>query len=102
MTDLLLTDTEMANIIFLVIQQHKNNENKIVTNIVKFALEKINQKTENIKDMQSVCDTLMECFDLYNAFVKEKRMDLPLIRENSYDMVVMLLNNVIGEMNSGN
>ena len=96
MTELLLSSTEMANIIFLVIQQHKNNENKIVTNIIKLALEKINQKIENIKDMQSVCDTLMECFDLYNAFVKEKHMDLPLISENSYDMVVMLLNNVIG------
>ena len=102
MTDLLLTSTEMANIIFLAIQQHKTNENKIVTDIIKFSLEKINQKTNEIKDMQNVCDTLMECFDLYNAFVKEKHMNLPLISESSYNMVVILLNNVIGEMRSGN
>lgn len=102
MTDLLLNDTEIANIVFLVIQQYKANENKIVTNIVKFALDKINQKTDEIKDMQNVCDTLMECFDLYNSFVKEKHMDLPVINENSYNMVVMLLNNVIGEISNGN
>ena len=87
MTDILLTDVEMANIVF--------------TDIISLSLKKINQKEVYIKDMQDVCDTLMECFDLYNAFVKEKNMNLPLIQESSYDMVVVLLNNAIGEMING-
>lgn len=101
MTDILLTDVEMANIVFIAIQNYKNNENKIVTDIISLSLKKINQKEVYIKDMQDVCDTLMECFDLYNAFVKEKNMNLPLIQESSYDMVVVLLNNAIGEMING-
>lgn len=102
MTNVLLDETEMANIVFLAIQKHKSNENKIVTDIICLSLDKITKKQNNIEDMQDLCDALMECFDLYNAFITEKNMNLPPIQEGSYDMVVALLNNVIGEMINGN
>lgn len=93
---ILLDDVEMANIIFLTIQQHKVGENKIVTDLIKTSLKKIQKK--DIQDTQDICDTVIECFDFYNDFVKEKNMNLPLIQESSYDMIVTLLNNIIGEM----
>ena len=93
---ILLDDVEMANIIFLTIQQHKAGENKIVTDLIKTSLKKVQEK--DIQDTQDICDTVIECFDFYNDFVNEKNMNLPLIQESSYDMIVALLNNIIGEM----
>lgn len=97
----LLTNIEMANIIFLAIQQYKGNENHIVTDIVRLTVKQILKKDIKIDDIQDVCDTVLECFDLYNAFIQEKNMNLPLINDESYDMIVNVLNNLIGEMING-
>ena len=98
--NVLLTDAEMMNIIFLAIQQYSKAKNTIGSDIIRMCLDKIRQK--DVKDTQDICDTVLECFDLYNAFVKEKNMDLPLMHEDFYDMIVMLINSIIiGEMSNG-
>ena len=97
----LLTDVEMANIVFLAIQQHKNNENRIVTDIVGLTVRQILKKDIQITDVQDVCDTVLECFDLYNSFIKERNISLPLINDEAYNMIVDVLNNILGEMING-
>lgn len=93
----LLTDVDMANIIFLTIQKH-NGSNTIATDIVDLVVQKMIAKKDSIDSTQDICDTILECFDLYNAFINEKNMDLPCINDESYDLVVDVLNNIIGEM----
>ena len=97
----LLTDAEMANIVFLAIQQYKGNENRIATNIVGSVIKQILKKEVHIDDTQDICDIVFDCFDLYNAFVKEKNIQAPLIDDSSYDLIVDILNNIVGEMING-
>lgn len=93
----LLTDVDMANIIFLAIQKHSGS-NTIATDIIDLVVQKMITKKDSIDSTQDICDTILECFDLYNAFINEKNMDLPYINDESYDLVVDVLNNIIGEM----
>lgn len=97
-----LTDVEIGNIVFLAIQQHKGNENKVATNIVELVVKQILKKQIAIESTQDICDMIFDCFDLYNAFVNEKNIDAPLIDDESYDLIVDVLNSIVGEMINGN
>lgn len=98
----LLSDVEMANVVFLAIQHHKSNENKIATDIVDLAIKQILKKKIQVDDTQDICDVVFDCFDLYNSFVNEKNIQAPLIDDTSYDLIVSILNNIVGEMINGN
>ena len=97
----LLTDVEKANIIFIAIQQYKNDENRIATDIVSLVVNTILKKKIHIDDTQDLCDIVLDCFDLYNSFVQEKNIQTPLIDDASYDLIVNILNNIVGEMVNG-
>lgn len=97
----LLTDVEIGNIVFLAIQQNKGNENKVATNIVGLVVKQILKKQIAIESTQDICDIVFDCFDLYNSFINEKNIDSPLIDDGSYDLIVDVLNNIVGEMING-
>lgn len=98
---ILLDDVEMVNIVFLTLQQYRDTENKITTTIVNLIIKEILKKEKTIESTQDICDTILECFDMYNDFIQEKNMDFPLIDDASYDLIVNVLNSIVGEMING-
>ena len=44
---------------------------------------------------QDMYDTFSECFDHYNAFVREKGMDLPSLEQKHYDMLIDIINDIV-------
>ena len=67
---ILLDDVEMANIIFLTIQQHKAGENKIVTDLIKISLKKVQEKDGKLRILlQETLGNMM----MIRSFVAEQQ-----------------------------
>lgn len=93
---MVLTENDMYNIIFQTIQQ-RPGENTATT-LMRNTCNAIVEKNSGLIDTQEICDDVLNCFDYYNDFIKEKNMNLPIIGETYYNMVVVVLNALIGEI----
>lgn len=93
---MVLTENDMYNIIFQTIQQKPKDKTAMV--LMRNACDMIVKKNKGLIDTQEICDDMLNCFDYYNDFIKEKNMNLPVIGETYYNMVVVVLNALIGEI----
>ena len=93
---MVLKENDIYNIVFDTIQQKPGEHT--ATTLMRNACQAITDKVEGGIDTQEICDDVLHCFDYYNDFVKEKKMNLPIIGETYYNMVVVVLNALIGEI----
>ena len=97
----ILSISEETNIVFKAIRGYKPKQNSIFnllsTNIYMGIMDKLNKDNIHI-NTQDIYDTFSECFDHYNAFIKQKDMDLPILEQEHYDMLVSIINNIVNEV----
>ena len=97
----ILSISEETDIVFKGIRGYKSEENSIFnllsTNIYMGIMNKLNKDDIHIST-QDIYDTFSECFDHYNAFVKQKDMDLPILEQEHYDMLVSIINDIVNEI----
>ena len=93
---MVLTKNDMRNIVFATINE-KPGEQTAMT-LMRKCCGKIAEKAIGPIDTQEICDDVLECMDYYNDFVNEKNMNLPIIGENYYNLVVVVLNALMGEI----
>ena len=93
---MVLNENDIFNIVFNTIRQNPGEH--IATTLMRNACQGILDKNEGTIDTQEICDDVLNCFDYYNDFIKEKNLNLPIIGETYYNMVVVVLNAIIGEI----
>ena len=57
-------------------------------------IDSINQPT----DTQEIYDIIIECFDFYNDFIKEKNINLKPIEDGFYELVEIYINDIVKGM----
>ena len=94
---MLLSDEEHFAIILDAIRDYIPGENDIAILIV----EKVSTQLRNLVDKQfstqDIYNEVAECFDFYNDFIKEKKIDLREIEEGMYELVIQYLNMIVEE-----
>ena len=93
---MLINDNDKLTIILKSIRKYHNG-NDIYTIITQEVCQKI-IALNTTTNTQEIYDTITECFDLYNVFIKEKNIDLPSIPDGAYDLVLVYLNNLLEEL----
>lgn len=93
---MVLNEDDMYNIIFKTIQQKPGEKTAMI--LMRNTFNMIVKKNQGMIDTQEICDDVLNCFDYYNNFIKEKKMNLPIIGETYYNMVVITINALVGEM----
>ena len=93
---MVLNENDFYNIIFQTIQQKPGEKTAMV--LMRNTCDMIVKKNQGEIDTQEICDDVLKCMDYYNDFINEKKMNLPIIGETYYNMVVVVLNALIGEI----
>lgn len=93
---MVLTEDDMFNIVFATIQQKPGE--KTALELMRNTCQAITDKAQGGIDTQEICDDVLNCFDYYNDFINDKNLNLPVIGETYYNMVVVVLNALIGEI----
>ena len=93
---MVLDDNDMLNITFEVIKEQPGD--KTAFELMQKCCHKIKEKVNSQIDTQEICDDVCNCMDYYNDFVQQKNIQAPIIGENYYNMVVIVLNALIGEV----
>ena len=95
---MILTDQQRMVLILNTIKQYNKDENDIGILLV----QNISKILSNIIDApittEDIFHEIEESFDFYNDFIKDKNVDLPLIKEEMKDVVVYYLNTITKEM----
>lgn len=95
---MILTDEEEFAIILASIRDYRQGENDIAILIVEKVCTQIFHSVDEQISTQDVYDEILECFEYYNTFVKEKNIDLQLIDDGIYDLVEFYLNEIVKEI----
>lgn len=93
---MVLNQNDMRHIVFSTINDKPGE--KTATTLMRYSCAKIVEKANGPIDTQEICDDVLECMDYYNDFVKEKNIKAPIIGDHYYNMVVIVLNALIGEI----
>ena len=96
---MLLSDEEHFTIILSAIRDYIPGENDIAILIVEKVSNQIITSVDKQFSTQDIYDEVVECFDTYNDFVKEKNVDLKLIEDGFYELVLQYLNIIVEEYN---
>ena len=94
---MLLSDNEHLTIILSAIRDYKPGENDIAILIVEKVSQQIIDLVDKQFNTQDIYNEVEECFDFYNAFIKERNVDLKPIEEGFYELVKEYLNMVVKE-----
>ena len=96
--NMILTDQQRMVLILNTIKQYNKDEDDIGILLV----QNVSKMLSNIIDAPITTEDIFyeieESFDFYNDFIKDKNVDLPLIKEEMKDVVVYYLNIIIKEM----
>lgn len=99
---MVLTQNDMLKIVFDVIRE--NPGDKVPITIMEKTCEKIIEKKKQNKDnnkkidTQEICDDVCDTISYYNDFIREKNIPLQTISGEYYNMVVIAINAIIGEI----
>lgn len=96
---MLLTDEEHFAIILSAISDYTPGENDIAILIVEKVSTQLSHLVDKQFSTQDIYDEVVECFDFYNDFVKEKNIDLKIIVDEMYELVLEYLNMIVEEYN---
>lgn len=94
---MLLSDEEHFTIILSAIRDYTPGENDIGILIVEKVSTQLRTLVDKQFSTQDIYDEVAECFDFYNDFVKEKQIDLKIIEEGMYELVMEYLNLIVEE-----
>lgn len=100
----LLTDIDKSNIIFTAIRDYKQGESDFFILITLAVFNTISNKKSQLDviDTQILYEEISDCFDFFNAFIKEKNMELPEIPSEHYDITMYMINDVIDDIKGNN
>lgn len=96
---MLLSDEEHFTIILSAIRDYTPGENDIAILIVEKVSLQLSDLIDKQFTTQDIYDEVVECFDFYNDFIKEKQIKLKTINEELYELVLAYLNMVVEEYN---
>lgn len=94
---MLLTDEEHFTIILSAIRDYQPGENDIAILIVEKVSKQIINSVDKEFSTQDIYDEVEECFNFYNDFVKEKKIDLKTIDDGFFELVKEYLNIIVKE-----
>ena len=94
---MLLSDEEHFAIILSAIRDYTPGENDIAILIVEKVSSQLSNLVNEQFSTQDIYDEVVECFDFYNDFIKEKQIELKTINEELYELVLTYLNMVVEE-----
>ena len=96
---MLLSDEEHLTIILSAIRDYTPGETDIAILIVEKVSNQLSGLVHQQFSTQDIYDEVVECFDFYNDFIKEKNIDLKFINDDVYELVLMYLNMIVEEYN---
>ena len=96
---MLLSDEEHFTIILSAIRDYTPGETDIAILIVEKVSNQLSGLVNQQFSTQDIYDEVVECFDFYNDFIKEKKIDLKLIDDDIYELVLVYLNMIVEEYN---
>ena len=94
---MLLSDEEHFAIILSAIRDYTPGENDIAILIVEKVSTQLRSLVNKQFSTQDIYNEVAECFDFYNDFVKEKKLDLKQIDDGLYELVIEYLNMIVEE-----
>lgn len=94
---MLLSDEEHFTIILSAIRDYTPGENDIAILIVEKVSTQLSTLVKEQFTTQDIYNEVAECFNFYNDFVKEKKLDLRQIEEGMYELVMQYLNIIVEE-----
>lgn len=95
---MLLSDEKQFDILLSTIYDYQEGVNDIPILMVQKICQQLIQSIDKQTDTQEIYDTVVDCFDFYNDFIKEKNVDLQPIEDGFYDLVELYINDIIKEM----
>ena len=87
----MLSDEEHFNIILNAIRDYQEGTNDIAILLIEKSVIQLKHYKEQT-DTQEIYDEIVEIFNFYNLFIKEKKIDLPIVTDGYYDLALMYLN----------
>lgn len=96
--NMILTDQQRMVLILNTIKQYNKDENDIGILLVQNVSKMLSDIIDTPITTEDIFYEIEESFDFYNDFIKDKNVDLPLIKEEMKDVVVYYLNTIIKEM----
>lgn len=94
---MLLSDEEHFAIILSAIRDYIPGENDIAILIVEKVSTQLRSLVDKQFSTQDIYNEVAECFDFYNDFIKEKKLDLKQIEDGLYELVMQYLNIIVEE-----
>ena len=94
---MLLSDEEHFTIILSAIRDYTPGETDIAILIVEKVSNQLSGLVNQQFSTQDIYDEVVECFDFYNDFIKEKKIDLKPIDDDIYELVLVYLNMIVEE-----
>ena len=94
---MILDDNDKFAIILKSVRLY-TNDSDIYTIITEEACKKMITSINTVVDTQQIYDEIVDCFNLYNDFIREKEIDLPSIPKEAYDLVRAYINDLLGEL----
>lgn len=94
---MLLSDEEHFAIILSAIRDYIPGENDIAILIVEKVSTQLSSLVDKQFSTQDIYNEVAECFDFYNDFIKEKKLDLKQIEDGLYELVMQYLNIIVEE-----
>ena len=95
---MLLSDEEHFVIVLSAIRDYEQGTNDIGILIVEKVVAQIIDCVDKQFTTQDVFDEIIEVFNYYNDFVKEKQIDLKIIPDEMNDLVELYMNEVVRDV----
>ena len=95
---MILNDQQKMVLILNTIKGYKRDEDDIGILLVQNVSKKLSDIIDSPITTEDIYYEIKECFDFYNDFVKDKKVDLPLVNDKMNDLVVFYLNTIVKEM----
>ena len=92
---MLLSDEEHFVIVLSAIRDYEVGTNDIGILIVEKVINQIINTVTVDFDTQQVFDEIVEVFDYYNDFIKEKNIDMKIIPDEMIDLLEFYINEVV-------
>lgn len=93
---MVLTENDFFNIVFDTIRENPGDKTAMI--LMHKCVQQITKKVNTQIDTQEICDDVCNCMDYYNDFVVSKGLKMPVIGEGYYNMVVLTINALVGEI----
>lgn len=92
---MLLSDEQHFLIILYAIRHYDEKTDNIGILLFESVINEIITSVDTHMTTQDVFNEVIELYNFYNDFVKEKKIDLPLVNDETIDIIESCMNEVI-------